>query len=311
MAGCQLGGVAQYGDVDVFRGTEGVEIELMPHAKEVFEGMPFQVQYRIRNKGAHDVQMYNGRNGEKKGLISMETDHRYFVVSEAEAYPDFYREAVEIKGKSRELPVGDEARVIYNLEAKTGVLEAEGVTKRTVPIRLRACYPYKTTATTEVCIDTDPLNENPTKPCMASVNLLKGGQGSPIAITSVETRMTRDRSGTYRPYFDIMLENAGGGQVLNKEFIKQFCEGDFSEMPDTVFNLANVTVKLKGEELDCGERNTIRIDVDEPTMLRCKPANRAHGFTKADGTFATLLQIELDYGYTTTSATSVDVVRLS
>jgi hypothetical protein len=311
LAGCQFGGVAQYGDVEVFTGTEGIEIDLMQHPREVFEGMPFQVQYRIRNKGAHDIQMYNDRDGANDGLISMETEPRYLDISGAESYPDFFNELVELKGKSRELPLGDEARVIYNLEAKIGVLEAEGVTKRTVPMRLRSCYPYETKATTEICIDTDPLSENPAKSCVAAVEILKGGQGAPVAITSVETRMTRDREGVYRPYFDITLDNVGKGQVLNQNFITEFCQGIFGEMPDTIFNLAEVKVKLKGKELDCGQKNTIRIDVDEPTMLRCKPLGEAHSFTKADGTFMTLLQIELNYGYTTTSSTSVDVVRLS
>ncbi|MBW3019096.1 hypothetical protein KY329_02850 [Candidatus Woesearchaeota archaeon] len=311
IAGCQFLPQQTTGP-EFYTGTEGLEIQLMPHNQQVFELMPFQLQYRLRNKGVHNVVMYNGNkpSAPTEGLVTIQTEPRYITVLNQKSDPDFFTQnPYQLLGKSRELPAGSEARVFYELQA-TETLKSEGVSKRATPILLRACYPYKTTATTEVCIDTDPFNENPAKPCMAGVELLKGGQGAPVAVTSVETRMTRDGEGNYKPYFDILLENVGGGQVLNKQYIRDFCKGALGTIDTQLFNLADVTVRLKGVEMDCGEDNTIRIDPLEPTMLRCKPT-KEHTYTKADGTFNTFIEIEIDYGYTTTASTNVDIVSLS
>ncbi|VVB81832.1 Uncharacterised protein [uncultured archaeon] len=167
----------------------------------------------------------------------------------------------------------------------------------------QACYPYKTTASVPVCIDPDISGLVKNKPCTAKPVALSNGQGGPVGVTKVSSVMAPEE-GRVRPYFEISIQNLGRGTVFAKDAVLLACLGG-----PGAFNLSEVGVRatVQNNELICTP-GVVRLDPGKESTAICKFAEAKYG--AESGTFSTVLNVELDYGYKEVVAWPVAVVRL-
>lgn len=88
-------------------------------------------------------------------------------------------------------------------------------TERPMPFLVTNCYVYSTFAAPQVCIDPDPYGAG-RKVCYPNKITYNGGNGAPVAITSIEQENTK-----YRSYFRINIKNIGSGNVFDMGYIER------------------------------------------------------------------------------------------
>ncbi|MFQ5621703.1 MAG: hypothetical protein ACE5FT_07755 [Candidatus Nanoarchaeia archaeon] len=270
----------------VHTGTQGVVFIPMrdaPPAK-IIESTSVPLAFRIENRGAYDIEY--GRYW--LGGISEE----YFTVSDEDTFVrtgDNALGSYNLNGKSKFNPIGGMKVVTRQISAKK-LRGTQQISSQKISPML--CYPYQTKATINVCIDTDPFNPMPTRVKVCDYKNaipLTGGQGGPLVITSVETRMIQSTKtkNAFVPQFSIHLQNAGRGRLVKKDNYMDFCEGRANK---DLIGWVTVTGFLSDQNLNC---TTPRVDV-AGTSLICTVEQH---IPTTRGTYVAPLQITLDYGY--------------
>jgi len=305
ISGCK-GGSSQgksITDEDVRIGKEGLLIDFIKNSPpdsvyeggiETQEGI-FPLGINLKNKGASDID---------KGILVFGFEKQYIeAVNEDDGKHEF-----DIKGKSIFNLNGDEEFITINANSKQLGDQTE---KQVSTILATACYQYKTVLGTSVCIDTDIFGtELRDKACEVKDEEFSKGQGAPLTITKVETRMLPDADGNVViPHFIIHIENKGNGEVINPNNYEKACSSEALNSED--FNRIKIKVQLSEEELDCstGIRDT-RFDVvlrDKKDIVRCTLEN---GIEKNSDAYTTPLKIELEYGYTFTISKDITIQKI-
>lgn len=288
---------------ELFKGTDGITIKMMEHRQALYEEQMFDLIFFLKNKGVHDVNTT---------YFKIVPDRDFIKFLNAETYLADGTETGElfipIKGKSIRNPYGDEVRRHYRLQTRLLPVKTQ---RHSAQIFYELCYPYKTYATVNVCIDPDIYNRNPDKPCRPGTKAIAGGQGGPVAVTNIETIMAPEGTGV-SPMFRIMIQNLGSGQVMEPGSMVKCALAETRNMSKL---LAKVT--LEGNTLTCNNQDPstpIRLQQGmaelrcelEPHMVGSRPTVP---YTMEDGTFMTPLQIELTYDYTQTGSTTVNIER--
>ena len=299
LTGCNGGSDKSITDVDVRTGFEGLVMEFTKNAPpdKVFEDSVFPIAIHLRNKGASDV---------KEG---------FFVLGFEKTYVDFADRKkeiteFEIKGKSIFNLNGDEEFITLNAETKK-----VGAQSETHPstILATACYPYESTLGTSVCVDTDifgtKLRE---KACQVKDLQFGKGQGGPVTITKIETRMLPDADpdlDVVKPLFIIYVENKGKGEVITSNKIKSACSSEALNYKD--FNRIEIRASLSGKELNCnvaGQESGAEIRLREKKdMIRCI---LNEGIGRNQDAYTAPLKIELNYGYTFTISKNIIIEKI-
>ena len=215
---------------------------------------------------------------------------------------------IEIKGKSIYSPVGDEEFIQVNPQAKK--ISAQSETHPST-IFATACYPYNTTLGTSVCIDTDIIDEvKGKKACNVKDLTFSEGQGAPVAITKIETRMLPYADvNKVKPHFIIFIENKGNGEVVNSSKLNLSCSS--SGLNYTDFNTITITASLPQGDLKCSEN----VDTG-PTAVRLREKEDIVRCTLEDGVdigrdaYTAPLKIELNYGYTFTISKDIIIEKV-
>jgi len=203
-----------------------------------------------------------------------------------------------IEGRSAYNPQGGIAQATFKLR-NSGL--PEQVDTYNTPFIFQTCYPYATHAAAPVCIDPDISNLNPNKVCKTTPVSLSGGQGAPIAVTLVEPRMIPEEN-TITPTFIIHIQNVGAGRVLSLDSFSSACGGaERKKLASTV----RVSAELQDEQLSCSPEE-LTLDQDDPKIL----CQSTHAHPLSEGTYSSLLNINLDYGYTTTASIPLTINRL-
>ncbi|MBN4049239.1 hypothetical protein JYT91_01335 [archaeon AH-315-M20] len=300
LSGCKgSSGSKPITDVDVRKGTDGLVIEFTKNAPpdRVFEDSVFPIAMHLRNKGASDI---------KQGFLALGFEKTYVdFADEKEESIEF-----EIKGKSIFNINGDEEFITLN--AKTKKVGAQSETHPST-ILATACYPYKTILGTSVCVDTDIFGTKlRDKACEVKDIQFSKGQGGPITITKIETRMlpSADQDpDKVKPHFIIFIENKGNGEVIASDKIKDACSNKPLNYKD--FNKIKITASLSGKELNCniGEKKDItEIRLREKKdMVRCTLED---GVDRNQDAYTAPLQIELNYGYTFTISKDIIIEKI-
>jgi len=308
IAGCKEGSGrgTSITDEDVRKGFDGLTIEFTKNAPpdRVFEGDEdnigiFPIGLNLKNKGADDID-------QGEGFISIGLE---------KAYIDFAEEINEqikfdIKGKSIFNLNGDQEFITLNAKAKKIGSQSE---THPSTILATACYNYKTVLGTSVCIDPDIFGERlRDKACEVKDLEFKNGQGAPVTITKIETRMfpTEDEN-QVNPHFIIHVENKGNGEVIYQKRIEDACTNKPLEYKD--FNKINIRVFLSNEEkeLNCkiGEDTggtEIRLR-EKKDIVRC---TLKEGIERNRDAYTSPLKIELDYGYTFTISKDITIEKI-
>ena len=216
---------------------------------------------------------------------------------------------IEIKGKSIYSPVGDEEFIQVNPQAKK--ISAQSETHPST-IFATACYPYNTTLGTSVCIDTDIIDEvKGKKACNVKDLTFSEGQGAPVAITKIETRMLPQDDNKVKPHFIIFIENKGNGEVVNSSKLNLSCSS--SGLNYTDFNTLTITASLPQGDLKCSEDPT---EPPGPTAVRLREKEDIVRCTLEDGVdigrdaYTAPLKIELNYGYTFTISKDIIIEKV-
>ena len=215
---------------------------------------------------------------------------------------------IEISGKQVFNPKGDEGFISINAWAKK--IGGQSETKPTT-ILATACYPYETILDASVCIDTDVLGQRRgKKSCIIKELDFSDGQGAPVTITKIETRMLPQDESKIKPHFIIHIKNAGNGVVINDSKIEKACSSKPLSYKD--FNVLRINATLSGIELDCdpagGMQKTAEVRLREKEdMIRCTYEGKDDGIgidANLDA-YSAPLKIELDYGYTFTISKNI------
>jgi len=275
-------------DQDYYQGTEGLVMSFIGDAPPIatYEGQSFDVQVLIENKGAFDVIQTQAATL----AITYDTS-AVQLMADYNTNAQFYNDlsTIQLHGKSYFYPSGENnffgiAR--YAAKPISGNFETSDV-----DFHLQLCYPYRTSFSQEVCIDTDIDGTNlRARVCEASDYEYSNGQGAPIAVVGLETRMVP--KGVYvEPQFTFYLENVGGGVVSD-----YVLEGNNNVVRcgqpniDTV-NMVSVQAFLLGEELTCTPQKAyLREGAGEVT---CYFADGE--IIQATSNFATALSANISY----------------
>jgi hypothetical protein len=111
-----------------------------------------------------------------------------------------------LAGNTYDFPGGEEAYFTYDGRVKDW---PPGLDQTTQHLLLTSCYQYVTYADPVVCIDPQPESDN-RKVCQPRSSTWNGGNGAPVAITSIEQENTPRKI-----IFRINVKNVGAGTVYD------------------------------------------------------------------------------------------------
>ena len=301
-------------DIDVHTGFEGLNIGFLKNTPpdKVFEGDIFPVIVKVKNNGAYSVTENSkavlSLGVEKDYTKSLQLLHKGKIeVSEGVSSSA----AFSLDGKSSINPIGSEDTVSYNIEA--GKIDPQSEFHQSTVIAT-VCYPYETFLSSTVCIDTDVNNLRPAKKvCNAQDLFFPNGQGAPVAVTKIETRMLPAQlseqspgSDRIKPQFLIYVENKMPGLVIKSESAKDFCTK--SDVSHDDYNIVYVDAALSNQQLTC-QLDTQQKDnlpghiklKDRKDIIRCA---LEEGIDRNIDTYLSPLKVILRYGYTQSVASS-------
>ncbi len=301
-------------DADVRVGVQGLTMEFVQNAppERVFEGSEdnpsiFPIVVDLKNKGAFDIEDDKETIDKFEGgvlVFGFEKAYVGVATDDDEAKQEF-----DIKGKSIYNLGGDEE--FREVNAETKEIGAQSETQPST-IFATACYPYQTILGTSVCVDTDVYETGKgRKACTVKDMVFSEGQGAPVTITKIETRMLPDvDTNTVKPHFVIYIENKGNGEVVNLDKVDTACSSEALNYTD--FNAINLIVSLSDKNLNCNvggvasESIEIRLRGKED-MVRC---TLNEGVDIGRDAYMTPLKIELNYGYTFTISKGIIIEKV-
>jgi len=311
IAGC--GPTSTNLEINIHEGTDGIEMNFIDRSPpdEAFEGERMPLTIEIRNKGAVDIE-------NNKGLIVVGVEREY-----VSAPSEYFENPITftLNGRSLYDPIGGMDRITVPLTVESLGPQVETITS---VVAITSCYPYRTDATAQVCIDSDVYNERqqdkvctPQTLSMGTVELegqeLPRGQGGPIAVTRIEQKIqSHDSPDRIRPTYLIYIQNMGDGLPIDIDSYENACGGVTAMKRTLNVVKANVYISDKNTntQLDCnpkldstssGLSGHLKLDNNED-FIRCELTG---GVLKSLGTFTTPLIIDLEYGYTNTISKSI------
>ena len=309
LTGCK-GSSKTITDKDVRKGFDGLATEFVKNAPpdKVFEETLFPIAIKLNNKGASNI---------KNGFLALGFETAYVDFANELSGPRHF----EIEGKSIFDLNGDEKFITLNGETKK-----IGVQSETHPstILATACYQYQSILGTSVCVDTDIFGTGlREKSCQVKELTFSQGQGGPVAITKIETRMLplqdevietedgiRQEPNKVRPHFIVHVENKGNGEVINLKKIEAACTKSTLDFDD--FNRLTIKAFLSNEqELNCniGDKTgdaEVRLR-EKKDVIRC---TLEEGINRVQDAYTTPLRIEMDYGYTFTISKDITIEKI-
>ncbi len=265
-------------------GTEGLSLKFLqdtPPAR-IYSNTPMDIMVEITNKGAYSVA------GGKLYLSGFDTQY-------IRPYPEM-QPNIEAEGKSVFNPYGTVTQTeSFNVNQ---VLLPYNVDKVTQTIKATACYEYMTEASIEVCIDPKTTTTLRERTCIPQSSYSAGGgQGAPVAITSVEQETYQNKL-----QFRIYISNVGGGTVFKNTAIND-CHTSLNRMDANKVDV--VSVEYSGRTMNCKPLNPVTLDESGRGFVYCE------GYLSPDqkDTYKTILQVKLRYGYRTSVQTNVDIIK--
>jgi len=299
-------------DVDVRKGFDSLSVEFLKNSppESVYEDSPFPLVLKVWNKGADNIGTNQGALaiGFEKDYVNLNLEN--FESSERfspQAEKDRIRFSLE--GRSIRNPIGEQEILELSLNTKSVGAQSE---TRTSNLFVTACYDYGTVLGTEICVDTDINNINPgRKACSAQDKVFAQGQGSPVAITKIETKMLPDvDNNRIKPHFIIHIENKGNGEVIKPGSFDIVCSSEGISFKE--FNLVEVKAALSEQILRCtspftDEEGTFAKLRDKKSMVRC---TLEQGIDRNLDSYTTPLLVELDYGYTFTVSKEFTIEKI-
>ena len=296
-----MGGTKKKGpitDVDIRKGTQGLTMEFTKNAppERVFEDTAFPMALEVNNKGAENV-------------VDWELVFGFDPYVEIDKGSKAQQE-LPIDGKSIFNPKGEGDLITINAKAKT--IGAQSETQSST-ILATACYPYKTILGTSVCIDNDIYGtKRGEKACSVTDLTFGDGQGAPVAVTKVETRMLPEGD-KVKPLFLIHIKNQGNGEVVKLSEVENVCTGE--QLDYTDFNTLLISASLSGISLDCRvKKEGPEAEPPAPVTIRLREKEDLVSCTgdvvELEDAYVSPLKVELEYGYTFTISKDIIIEKI-
>jgi hypothetical protein len=175
------------------------------------------------------------------------------------------------------------------------------------------CYPYKTIAGPNVCVDPDPFDDKQEKVCRLGSHSLTS-QGAPIAVKTIDQEASSNKL-----RFKIVIENVGNGDVIKPDSMDK-CGGtgdnrlkrdDFDLVELTQAKVGTIDLLSGSENSKCGpfaKQGTKLIRLfDGEGFVICSVDKADIPVSTA---YTTPLNIELSYGYRSTASKSISIKKL-
>jgi hypothetical protein len=178
------------------------------------------------------------------------------------------------------------------------------------PITVTSCFDYTTHATAMVCIDPQPYS-NVVKTCKATnIVSLAGGQGAPVAITSIEQKPAKGRT-TF--VINVHHNRQNAGDILYDYFSLYKCDPAADQIvKSTDLNVVYIGYVYLSNEIDitmnCLPNQMIRLDASGNGQITCSldyPAGMA-----PTGAYTAPLEVELWYGYSKSISRNVIIRKI-
>jgi len=265
---------------DYYTGTQGIVMNFMQNSPpaEVFDGdrVPFIVE--VKNQGASPTTPKLWLSGHDRNIIHISWDN-------------IGTNPGTIEARDENNPIGGYA----TLEAQSvSITLPENVDSYDTNMKLTACYHYTTHASAQVCVDPDPT-QNQDDACTARDISLGGGQGGPVAITSIGVDSSKDKV-----RFTINIANDGDGTIIQGSAV-----GSCTNLRASDIDVVSVSQQpLSGHGLDC-KPNPVRL-VNGRGVVYCEAS--MGGFPRT--AFTTLLRLDLNYGYKSSISRTISVKRI-
>lgn len=236
-----------------------------------------------------------------------------------------------------------EGKSIFNYEGGSDVLTYKAKVKsagtlsekHTVQIIATACYEYITQWNQDICIDTDINHMNIFPGACEATDITLNGQGAPLAITIIESKMLPTGTGYVRPMFIIYVANSGNGRIINKEKSQQACTATGLESRDynmiflKEFVLSTEELKYDfngydintGKEIGAGEDgdtitcspNPLILKNDGTDYITCivnEDQAEQDMFSTNQAPYTTQISMQFDYGYTLSHSQEVIIQKI-
>ena len=273
-------------------GTQGLVLNFLPNAPPAIiyargDGSEsgINVVVEIRNRGAYPPPLPGYPDSVAATLYLLGFDPKIFMVSPAST-----KISSGLEGRSAQNPEGGYVQVQFPAAGIRGTIPIwlpEGIDIYPINLQATACYEYSTMASLSVCVDPDPYNPLLEKPCVPAGAAVGGGQGAPVAISSVEQDSLQGAV-----IFRLRIANVGGGLVLRQGKAAAcldplqvgFADQDIISIPSDGVTLGTI----RGE---CRPMSELRLGPGGQAVLTCKfPLQIGPAYT-------TTLNVRLDYGY--------------
>ncbi len=274
---------------EVSIGTQGVELFFAQNTPpaEAYEGSQFSLMVNLANLGTTDVE---------EGIYALSYEPQYLYLPRQQNQGRFV-----VRGKSIFNPQGEERLLKFTFDTKPLGPQLQGYP---ATMTFTACYPYKTNAPITVCIDTDLTGKASGKVCIPTLQAFPQGQGAPVAVATVETRMLpHEQENRVRPEFVLTIKNLGRGEVVAEELYREACSG--RALGPEGWSVVSVEAVLSDKMLTCAP-TPVKIKQQGETRVVC---TLAEGIDSRLGSYTAPLTVTLGYGYIASIGTQTKIIK--
>lgn len=267
---------------DDFRtGNEGLGLSFMDieNRNLYLEGDYLRLNVNLQNKGSYNFPI-------GKLHISGYDKNAIFLTTTAQEIPP-------LEGKTPTNPEGEMKTITFEEERP---LKVPYGTEYEPIIQATACYEYQTRAFSSACIipDTKTLTQGKAR-CKPQITKLKN-QGAPVAVTSVEQRLSQSYM-----QFIVTVENIGKGLVIDSDYLDD-CPFDLDHKK---INKVHIDMAITGLGDAVCENDNIVTLYEGNGIAVCKFITRP-----GPEYYETPVIIDLNYGYTTSVKKQIKIVNL-
>lgn len=299
ISGCKGKKDVQKAVEDIRTGTQGLVINFLPnappdkiHAEKDAENS-FDVILEIKNKGAYPQP---GEGRAPNGLIYLSGYDTSIITFEGQN-PQWFKDK-GLEGKSIINPNGGLDLMTF----KGDVLISNLCVEKYEPTLLAtACYPYKTVAGPQVCIDPNPYSTVAQKKVCQIGSISLSNQGAPIAVTRID-----EEAFAKRTQFKITIKNVGGGDVYEAQNCLKLERNEIDKVYVEGINIGNKPLSCRPflETTDRGNSGTIRL-INGEGFIICELSD----YGNADTAYLTPMTIKLSYQYRNTAEKKIQIRR--
>jgi hypothetical protein len=282
---------------DLYRGTEGVSLTILEKGvpSEVFEGEEISLVAKLENKGVYE-------SASPIMLVSLEKGYMEFKSGN-----HISRQAIsKLEGKTIFNTFNDFQIAEFPIKVKTINDQSE---YHDATILVNMCYDYYGKAFADICIDKDPHSVGSQKSvCTVSDIDLSGGQGGPVAITKIESRMMVDEN-SIRPQFRIYISNAGQGNVIRYGTKDSVCsnsglvQGDYNTVDLVDITFSNFHIS----DFECNPLPLILQKNEDYVTCTLKAGKISKN---VGASYLTPIKVEFKYGYIESASKQIKIKKI-